>query len=179
MDEKPLGSRIPKSLSFMPSQLFIRTFQSEDGERLAQLYFETVRFVNLQDYSQEQVEAWAPEGTQFNGDAWREKYKDRYALVAFMDNELVGFWDVGKDGHLHAGFVHKDRQGQGIAKALYGEVEAQAIKMGIKRLFTEVSITARPFMERQGFRLIKEQEVECKGVFLKNFVMEKHLTPVV
>ena len=46
---------------------------------------------------------------------------------------------------------------------------------GISRLYSEVSITARPFYERMGFKVVKEQQVEMRGQVLTNFVMEKHL----
>ena len=38
---------------------------------------------------------------------------------------------------------------------------------------THASITARPFFERRGWRVVKEQRVERRGVALTNFVMEK------
>ena len=54
-------------------------------------------------------------------------------------------------------------------------VENKARKKHIKIIFAEVSITARPFFEAKGFNVIKEQIVECRGVMLTNFVMEKVL----
>ena len=38
---------------------------------------------------------------------------------------------------------------------------------------THASITARPFFEKRGYRVVKEQQVERHGVLLTNFVMEK------
>lgn len=38
---------------------------------------------------------------------------------------------------------------------------------------THASITARPFFEKRGYRVIREQLVERRGEKLKNFVMEK------
>ena len=38
---------------------------------------------------------------------------------------------------------------------------------------THASITARPFFEKRGYRVVKEQQVERNGVFLTNFVMVK------
>lgn len=46
---------------------------------------------------------------------------------------------------------------------------------GLGRIFTEASITARPFFERQGFRVVREQTVSRQGVSMINFVMEKDL----
>ena len=44
---------------------------------------------------------------------------------------------------------------------------------GITRFYSEVSITARPFYEKFGFKVAKEQTVEIRGQKLRNFVMEK------
>ena len=38
---------------------------------------------------------------------------------------------------------------------------------------TRASITAKPFFEKRGYRVIREQQVERQGVALTNFVMEK------
>ncbi|GAL15298.1 putative acetyltransferase [Vibrio astriarenae] len=54
-------------------------------------------------------------------------------------------------------------------------VEQQAKQRGISRLYSHVSITARPFYERMGFTVIKEQLIEVRQHHLKNFVMEKRL----
>ena len=40
-------------------------------------------------------------------------------------------------------------------------------------IVTHVSITARPFFEKRGYRVVKEQQVERRGIRLTNFVMEK------
>ncbi|MBT7088103.1 GNAT family N-acetyltransferase, partial [bacterium] len=45
--------------------------------------------------------------------------------------------------------------------------------LGVKRVYTEASITAKPFFEKRGFKVIKEQQVEKRGVKLTNFQMEK------
>ncbi len=42
----------------------------------------------------------------------------------------------------------------------------------IIRVYAEVSITARPFFEKQGFIVTKEQTVLLEGVSLTNYKME-------
>ncbi|MBF4358963.1 GNAT family N-acetyltransferase, partial [Vibrio anguillarum] len=44
---------------------------------------------------------------------------------------------------------------------------------GITKYCSEVSITARPFYEKFGFKVVKEQAIEVRGQKLQNFVMEK------
>jgi putative acetyltransferase len=45
------------------------------------------------------------------------------------------------------------------------------------RVFTEASIMARPFFERNGFQVIAAQIVEKRGQKFQNFRMEKFFVP--
>jgi putative acetyltransferase len=72
-------------------------------------------------------------------------------------------------------FVHPDFQGLGAAGLLLSAVEESARSQGLGRIFTEASLTARPFFERRGFTVILRQSVEKRGQRLTNFRMEKYL----
>ena len=100
---------------------------------------------------------------------------DRPTWVARLGGAVVGFTDLETDGHLDMMFVHPARQGRGIASQLLATVEAAARADSLARIFTEASITARPFFERRGFRLIAAQTVAIRGHALTNFRMEKLL----
>ena len=70
-------------------------------------------------------------------------------------------------------FVHKDFQGKGVATVLLNEIERYATAVGIKRIMSEVSLTARPFFEKRGFVVEKEQKYKANKLSLTNFVMTK------
>ena len=53
------------------------------------------------------------------------------------------------------------------------EIFIRAKKNNIKRIFVDVSITAKPFFEKMGFSVLREQIIIRKGVELKNYPMEK------
>ena len=74
------------------------------------------------------------------------------------------------DGYLDRLYVHRDHQGRGIATALCDSLEAGC---GVPCFTTHASLTARPFFERRGYRVVRAQQVERRGVLLPNFVMEK------
>ena len=38
---------------------------------------------------------------------------------------------------------------------------------------THASITAKPFFEKRGYKVVKEQKIERQGIFLTNFLMKK------
>ena len=54
-------------------------------------------------------------------------------------------------------------------------VVAEARRLGLARLFTEASITARPLFEAQGFAVLAPQVVRCRGAEFVNYRMERVL----
>ena len=100
---------------------------------------------------------------------WNQSLQEHFSIVA-VDNEIiVGFRDIDKDGYLDRLFVHADYQGKRIATTICNQLE-QAV---VGKIITHASITAKPFFEKRGYKIIKKQEVERQGIFLTNFVMEK------
>ena len=65
--------------------------------------------------------------------------------------------------------------GRGVGRRGYEAVEGEARGWGVGRIFTEASVTARPFLERNGLRVVREQRISCRGVEMTNFAMEKPL----
>jgi putative acetyltransferase len=63
-----------------------------------------------------------------------------------------------------------------VGSALLNEVGNSARQNKLNKLFAEVSITARPFFEKKGFIVKKQQSVVVREVELTNFVMEKLLS---
>ena len=151
----------------------IRYYEAGDAPEIVRLFFETVRSVNRADYSDEQLEAWAA-GVP-DPEEWHARMAGRRTLVAEEGGEVVGFAELEYDGRLDMLYVRKDAVGQGVGRRLYEAVEREARGQGLGWIFTEASITAHPFFEQQGFRVVREQMVSRRGVSMTNFVMEKEL----
>nr|WP_269460869.1 GNAT family N-acetyltransferase [Vibrio splendidus] len=136
-----------------------------------EIFFHTVRNVNVRDYSQQQVEAWAP--SSFDFALWQKRMNGLQPFVAELDGRVVGYTDLQPSGLIDHFFCHHEYQGKGVGKALMEHVFTVGRVRGVSRYFSEVSITARPFYEHLGFKVVNEQEVEMRGVKLTNYVMEK------
>ena len=149
----------------------IRNYQPNDNKALWEIYFHTVRKINVRDYSQEQVEAWAP--SDFDSELWQKCLHRIQPFVAEFDGRVVGYTDLQPNGLIDHFFCHHEYQGKGVGRALMGHVFQIGSVRGVSRYFSEVSITARPFYEHLGFTVVNEQEVEMRGVKLTNYVMEK------
>lgn len=147
----------------------LRRYQPGDLAAILSLFRDTVHRIAAADYSPAQLDAWAP--AQPDEAAWALSLRHNLALVAVEGGELVGFGDIDlAAGYLDRLYVHSGRQRRGIATALCGALEASC---GAPRLTTHASLTARPFFERQGWRVVNRQTVVRRGVELDNFVMEK------
>ncbi len=95
-------------------------------------------------------------------------------FVAEIDDVNVGYTDLQASGLIDHFFCHHDYQGKGVGKALMNHVFKVGNSRGIKRYFSEVSITARPFYKHFGFKVVQAQEMEVRGQKLRNFVMGKY-----
>ncbi|ELA7834294.1 GNAT family N-acetyltransferase [Vibrio sp. Vb2658] len=149
----------------------IRDYVEADAQALWDIHFHTIRNVNIHDYTQTQVEAWAPECLDLS--IWKKRMNGLTPFVAEIDGTVVGYTDLQADGLIDHFFCHHNYQGQGVGKALMSHVFNVGKKRGISRFYSEVSITAKPFYEYFGFKVVQAQEMEVRGQKLKNFVMEK------
>jgi len=145
----------------------VRTYQPADCEKLAELFYNTVHTINAEDYTKEQLSAWATGTVDLA--KWNQSFEEHYSLVALNGQMIIGFGDIDQTGYLDRLFVHSDYQRKGIATAICNLLE-QAVQGNI---VTHSSITAKPFFEKRGYKLVKEQQVERKGILLTNFIMEK------
>ncbi len=153
--------------------IHVRPFDSGDIDALIDIFRSSVRLVARRDYTLEQVSAWAPD--EIDAAAWESRCAHRETYVAEIDGLPVGFTELEPDGHIDMMYVHPQRQGRGIASALLARVEAVARRQKLTRIFSESSITARPFFLCRGFSVIVSQVVSVRGRELINYRMEKSL----
>ncbi|MBD2343850.1 GNAT family N-acetyltransferase [Anabaena subtropica] len=153
----------------------IRLFQKQDANQIALLFHETVREINIHDYSSNQVKAWAPDNIQFKN--WAKDCSERFTYVADDEGVIAGFGELELSGHINCFYCHKDYQRMGIGSKIYHAIETKAHELGITRLYVEASITAKPFFLHMEFKIISEQQVERRGETFINYLMEKFLLP--
>lgn len=146
----------------------LRHYCSDDCAAMADLFYHTVHTVNARDYSQKQLDAWATGRVDLK--AWDKSFLEHDTWVALEGDLLVGFADMDKSGYLDRIYIHKNHQGRGIATMLCDRLEQRCPSSCFT---THASITAKPFFEKRGYRVVKEQQVSRGGVFLTNYVMEK------
>lgn len=148
--------------------MVIRKYRSSDCKEIIELFYNTVHTVNAKDYTKEQLDVWATGKVEL--EKWDKSFQEHFTVVVVDEEIIVGFGDIDKTGYLDRLYVHHDYQKKGVATAICNELE----KVVQSNITTYASITAKPFFEKRGYKVIKEQKVERQGVFLTNFCMEKN-----
>ena len=145
----------------MVTNLGIRRLAAQDIPEMRKLFRATVLTVNSKDYTKEEVEDWASCGDSV--EHWKELLaKNNYIGALDGQGGIVGFSSMNAEGYLHSMFVHKDWQVEKIAR-----------RYGVHKISVEVSVTARPFFEKHGYKVVKEQKAKANRLYLTNYVMEK------
>ncbi len=154
----------------------LRTASPDDLPGMQRLFAETVRAVCSADYTDDQIRVWA--SSVEDGERWRSIITRQYVVIAESGGAMAGFGSLGEGCYIDLLYVSKDHQRQGVATAILNRLLGEAARLGHTRLTSDVSITARPFFERHGFRVIMEQRKPFKGVKIVNYQMEKVIDPL-
>lgn len=151
--------------------MIIRRFIPQDAEELAEIFFKSIRIGCAKDYSEEQLKVWAPEDR--NLEVWKKSFEHKIVYVGENDDELTGFGELEMSGRIDRFYVHPQYHGKRVGKIIFKNLEKSAQEQGLMRIYVEASITAKPFFEKMGFTVIKEQTVQRGGLSFINYQMEK------
>lgn len=151
----------------------IREWKKDDLSQISELYFNTVRNINSKDYSDKHVNAWANE--IMPEDFWLKRFDNYFVKVVEEDGLILGFAEYQYPGHIDCFYVHFEWQRKGVGTMLLSAIEKNANKEKTKRLFADVSITAKPFFLAQGFNVVKQQNKHYQKLTFQQYFMEKWL----
>ena len=155
----------------MNNSIEIQKAGNEDIDQIRLLFFETINHVNTKDYNSSQIEIWSAGYNDIP--KWRKKLSEQYFIVAKINTLVVGFASIAPDGCLDYMYVHKNHQREGIATHLLEAIEKFVLENGLLEIWSDVSITAKPFFLRKGFNIIKTYSKEVNGIFFENTIMTK------
>ncbi|WP_234493821.1 GNAT family N-acetyltransferase [Vibrio maritimus] len=153
--------------------LSVRPAKEQDSEQLLELYRQTIRTVNCNDYNKMQIDAWAP--LDLTKEIF-EGYISRCSpFVVVEGDEILGYSDLQPDGLIDHFYCHHRAQRRGVGSLLMNTILDKAKQAKLERLYSFVSITAKPFYLHFGFTVVRPNEAEIRGVVLNNFLMERSL----
>ncbi len=146
-----------------------------DLPKLQELFVHTIQAVCAKDYNSEQLAVWISGGKDKK--RWKEMLKEQYVIVTENEDRIFGFATLRQNNYIDFFYVHKAAQRQGIGTRLYASIEEIALCQQQSEIIADVSITGRPFFEKMGFKVVKEQFVVRKRIKLRNYRMKKILSP--
>ena len=151
----------------------LRRYKKSDIPQIASLYYDTIHQVNSKDYSPSQIQAWAPRvyPTRF----WATRFQRYTVYVVEEKQQIIGFAEFEKTGHIDCFYVHYVWQGKGVGSLLMNAIERQARQRRLSRLFADVSLTAMPFFKHHGFAIKRKQKKIYRGQRFSQYVMIKRL----
>jgi len=155
-------------------KISIREFRQGDEFQIKWLHYHTVREVNGEDYTGEQIESWSPKNVSPR--RWFLELSKSFAYVATEEGGgIVGFGDIDSRGKIKRLYVDKDAQGVGVGTMLLEELEVKARDVGRNCVSLDSTITARKFYESHGYVFLEEIVNVFGGVSRKCLKMRKDL----
>jgi putative acetyltransferase len=157
----------------MQNHYTIRKGSLNDLAELQRLFVETITTVCTANYDEQQIKVWA--SSVDNKKRWHEVMIKQFVIVAQYGNKITGFATLDNGNYLDFLYVHKDHQRQGVAQLLLDTIEAEAKRLNQNIIRSDISKTAKPFFERNGFKTLKEQTNVRQGIEIINYKMTKQL----
>jgi putative acetyltransferase len=148
----------------------IRPATPADAPGVARVHDAALRTRGADHYSEAELAAMAPPDRDPAAvDGAILAREQRYVAVAVSEpaadrggNEAGRIVGVGgvhlEDGRLLGVFVHPDRTGEGIGRALFGDIETRARTAGLDALTIHSALNAVGFYEAVGFERVEDAD---------------------
>jgi len=124
-----------------------------DLSLMQRLFYQTVTSFGVKVFTDEEVKIYSRLALDKNH--WFKKFEEEYIYNAKLNGEILGSFNMNKDGFIEYIFVDMNYQGKGIANKLYQKIEEIAIQESIQVLSTNINALTKIFFEKKGFEIIK------------------------
>ena len=151
----------------------LRAFEPSDAPALRAVFESAVHGTARRDYTQRQVDAWAPR--PHDPAAWAERMRAIDPFVALVEGRIVGYADLQAGGLIDHFFVAAQANGQGVGGSLMRHLLARAAQLGLAELTADVSLTAQPFFARFGFEVVEHRVFDLRGVEMRHAAMRRRM----
>ncbi|ACT57970.1 GNAT family N-acetyltransferase [Hirschia baltica] len=145
-----------------------------DLDAVGQLIYDSIHALAGTHYSPEQLNAWAP--NPYAGERARKRFGDQLFFIASDDDGIAALMTLTPEHHLDFAYAHPRSAGKGAAAQAYSSLETYARGQNINAITSDVSLVARPFFEKRGYKTLAKQHPIANGVALINFKMRKEFS---
>lgn len=154
----------------------IRKATNADLNKLMGVFKSSIISAASEDYSIGEINEWLR--TTENRNRWVKLIEEQHVLLAEIEHAVVGFASLKQPNYLDFLYVHGDFQRRGIAQQLLDEVIFIARSLNEHSITSDVSITTKPFFEKNGFKVIRKNRNERGTEVLINYHMSLLLPTV-
>ncbi len=151
----------------------IRRYQAGEENAIWNIVFCATRESIARDYHPDLINRWAPHDKDMK--EWATRIAKQNPFVAIVDAIPVGMAELEDNGFIDYFYVHPEFQGVGVGKALLTAIEDEAGRLGISRIYADVSVTAEPFFSSRGFNIVESRSNTILGHSAPNFAMSKDI----
>lgn len=151
----------------------LREFRLGDELALRAVFHSAVHELAIQNYTQEQVDAWSPD--DYDRDVCFDRLRTFRPFIVEDAGRPIAYADLQPSGMIEHFFVAGPYARRGIGTMLMNRIHERAAELGLTMLESHVSLTAQPLFLKFGFEIIKQQMPVCRGIALSNAVMRKKL----
>ena len=155
------------------SAIALRPFLPADRDRCIAIFRAAILETASEDYSENQCEAWA--AVADDAEAFGKRLGGALTLLASVDGALIGFASLKGASDLDLLYVDPAYGRRGVGGALLDALSRLAQARGAESLASDVSDTAKPLFERQGFVAQRRNLVTLGDEWLGNTTMTKTL----
>jgi putative acetyltransferase len=155
------------------SQISLRPFLSTDIKRCLAIFRDAIDGAASEDYSEDQREAWKSRAD--DAAAFGARIGGALTLLASIDGAIVGFASLKAPATVEMLYVDPEYSRRGVGAALVDALVRLAQARGADEITSDVSDTAKPLFERQGFVGQRRNLVEIGEEWLGNTSMTKSL----
>ncbi len=134
-------------------QIYIRAFEESDVAALRRLICETIDVSYAPVYPPKALDFFKAFHAE---EKVRERAQRGTVLVAEANDAPIATGSL-LEGEIFAVFVHPDRQGVGLGKALMERLEEDARTAGVTESVLSVSLPSKRFYEGLGYEIIEER----------------------
>ncbi|MDX2370626.1 MAG: GNAT family N-acetyltransferase [Colwellia sp.] len=148
-------------------------YSSNRAKEVADVFHQAVHSIDNSIYSEEQKHAWAPLPIDYG--KWKKRFEQKRPYLLLINDQVAGFIELELDGHIDCTYVSPNFQRKGVASTLLKHAIASAKKLGLKQLYVEASIIAKPFFEKFGFLVENENKLIRNNNLLINYSMHMEI----
>ena len=149
--------------------MIIRKAEIDDLPELKKLFSDTIIATCKTDYTINERKVWS--SAIAKNEKWLKSLKEEFFIIAESGSKIIGFSSLKNKDYLNLMYVHKDFTRKGLATKLYKNIKTKSLEYGVEKLNADVSKTAKPFFEKLGFKVVKENRNIIENEILINYKM--------